>query len=98
MTSRTADGSADDADYRAIVAENLAEAGLPPNGSYGPQWASTDGTSAPRWPPESWATGRTRRSWTASSLAGSWSPLAESENDPFARASNVTVPGTTRPC
>ena len=32
------------------------------------------------------------RSWTASSLAGSWSPLAASESNPFARASNVTFP------
>ncbi|MGW1603963.1 non-reducing end alpha-L-arabinofuranosidase family hydrolase, partial [Streptomyces eurythermus] len=32
------------------------------------------------------------RSWTSSSLAGSWSPLADSESNPFARASNVTFP------
>ncbi|WP_030948672.1 non-reducing end alpha-L-arabinofuranosidase family hydrolase [Streptomyces sp. NRRL S-646] len=35
------------------------------------------------------------RSWTASSLAGSWSPLAASESNPFARASNVTFPAGT---
>lgn len=33
------------------------------------------------------------RSWTSSSIAGSWSPLAASESNPFARASNVTFPG-----
>ncbi|MFF4800465.1 non-reducing end alpha-L-arabinofuranosidase family hydrolase [Streptomyces sp. NPDC001351] len=32
------------------------------------------------------------RSWSASSLAGSWAPLAASESNPFARASNVTFP------
>ncbi|MFE4822202.1 non-reducing end alpha-L-arabinofuranosidase family hydrolase [Streptomyces sp. NPDC056704] len=32
------------------------------------------------------------RSWTTSSLAGSWTPLAATENNPFARASNVTLP------
>ncbi|MGW3037946.1 non-reducing end alpha-L-arabinofuranosidase family hydrolase [Streptomyces sp. NPDC001178] len=32
------------------------------------------------------------RSWTASSLAGSWSPLAASESNPFARSSNVAFP------
>ncbi|MFE4757696.1 non-reducing end alpha-L-arabinofuranosidase family hydrolase [Streptomyces mirabilis] len=32
------------------------------------------------------------RSWTTSSLAGSWTPLAATENNPFARASNVTFP------
>ncbi|AYN38118.1 1,4-beta-xylanase [Streptomyces dangxiongensis] len=38
------------------------------------------------------------RSWTTSSLAGSWTPLAASENNPFARASNVAFPsgGWTR--
>ena len=32
------------------------------------------------------------RSWTSGSLAGSWTPLAASEGNPFARASNVTFP------
>ena len=32
------------------------------------------------------------RSWTSSSLAGTWTPLAASESNPFARASNVTFP------
>ncbi|MGW2724856.1 non-reducing end alpha-L-arabinofuranosidase family hydrolase [Streptomyces sp. NPDC001492] len=32
------------------------------------------------------------RSWSASSLAGSWSPLAASESNPFARSSNVAFP------
>ncbi|MEU0179445.1 non-reducing end alpha-L-arabinofuranosidase family hydrolase [Streptomyces massasporeus] len=32
------------------------------------------------------------RSWTAGSLAGSWTPLAASEGNPFARANNVTFP------
>ncbi|MFI9423056.1 non-reducing end alpha-L-arabinofuranosidase family hydrolase [Streptomyces achromogenes] len=32
------------------------------------------------------------RSWTSSDLAGSWSPLADSESNPFARANNVTFP------
>ncbi|MFF9086658.1 non-reducing end alpha-L-arabinofuranosidase family hydrolase [Streptomyces sp. NPDC014991] len=35
------------------------------------------------------------RSWTAGSLAGSWSPLAASESNPFARSSNVTFPAGT---
>lgn len=33
------------------------------------------------------------RSWTSSSLTGSWSQLAASEGNPFARANNVTFPG-----
>jgi endo-1,4-beta-xylanase len=33
------------------------------------------------------------RSWTASSLAGSWTPLADTEANPFARSNNVTFPG-----
>ncbi|MFJ8363607.1 non-reducing end alpha-L-arabinofuranosidase family hydrolase [Streptomyces sp. NPDC093984] len=32
------------------------------------------------------------RSWTSTSLAGSWTPLAASESNPFARATNVTFP------
>ncbi|WP_369264166.1 non-reducing end alpha-L-arabinofuranosidase family hydrolase [Streptomyces sp. R35] len=32
------------------------------------------------------------RSWTTSNLAGSWTPLAATESNPFARASNVTFP------
>ncbi|MDH6214016.1 non-reducing end alpha-L-arabinofuranosidase family hydrolase [Streptomyces pseudovenezuelae] len=35
------------------------------------------------------------RSWTASGLAGSWTALAASEGNPFARASNVAFPGGT---
>ncbi|MHB9856779.1 non-reducing end alpha-L-arabinofuranosidase family hydrolase [Streptomyces sp. YIM S03343] len=34
------------------------------------------------------------RSWTSGSLAGSWTPLAASENTPFARAGNVTFPSS----
>jgi hypothetical protein len=33
------------------------------------------------------------RSWTSTSLAGSWSPLAANEDSPFARHNNVTFPG-----
>lgn len=29
------------------------------------------------------------RSWTSSSIAGSWGPLAATENNPFAHANNV---------
>ncbi|MDN0196367.1 non-reducing end alpha-L-arabinofuranosidase family hydrolase [Streptomyces sp. S.PNR 29] len=32
------------------------------------------------------------RSWTSGSLAGSWTPLAASESNPFARSNNVTFP------
>ncbi|MES4907733.1 non-reducing end alpha-L-arabinofuranosidase family hydrolase, partial [Streptomyces sp. NPDC000395] len=32
------------------------------------------------------------RSWTSSSIGGSWTPLAASENNPFARASNTAFP------
>ncbi|MEV0741461.1 non-reducing end alpha-L-arabinofuranosidase family hydrolase [Streptomyces sp. NPDC050549] len=32
------------------------------------------------------------RSWTSSGLAGSWTALAASDSNPFARASNVTFP------
>jgi len=32
------------------------------------------------------------RSWTAPSIAGSWTALADSESNPFARANNVTFP------
>ncbi|MDQ0753237.1 endo-1,4-beta-xylanase [Streptomyces africanus] len=35
------------------------------------------------------------RSWTSNSLAGSWSPLAASEGNPFAKSSNVTFPAGT---
>lgn len=34
------------------------------------------------------------RSWTSSSITGSWTPLAASESNPFARANNVTFSGT----
>lgn len=37
------------------------------------------------------------RSWAASSLAGSWSPLAASESNPFAKSSNVTFPPVPGP-
>jgi endo-1,4-beta-xylanase len=33
------------------------------------------------------------RSWTAHGLTGSWVPLADTEDNPFARWSNVTFPG-----
>ncbi|MET1075939.1 MAG: non-reducing end alpha-L-arabinofuranosidase family hydrolase [Umezawaea sp.] len=33
------------------------------------------------------------RSWTSTSIAGSWTALADSESNPFARANNVTFPG-----
>jgi hypothetical protein len=32
------------------------------------------------------------RSWTSTSIAGTWTPLAATESNPFARASNVTFP------
>ncbi|WP_217214672.1 non-reducing end alpha-L-arabinofuranosidase family hydrolase [Streptomyces sp. AC550_RSS872] len=32
------------------------------------------------------------RSWTSGSLAGSWTPLAASESNPFARSNNVAFP------
>lgn len=32
------------------------------------------------------------RSWTSGSIAGSWTPLAASESNPFARANNTTFP------
>jgi hypothetical protein len=34
------------------------------------------------------------RSWTSTSLAGTWTGLADTEANPFARASNVTFDGT----
>ena len=35
------------------------------------------------------------RSWTAGSLAGSWTPPAASGGNPFARADNVACPSGT---
>lgn len=32
------------------------------------------------------------RSWTSGSIAGTWKPLADTEDNPFARASNVAFP------
>jgi hypothetical protein len=34
------------------------------------------------------------RSWTASGIAGTWTPLADTETNPFARSNNVTFDGT----
>ncbi|MFE9028318.1 non-reducing end alpha-L-arabinofuranosidase family hydrolase [Streptomyces iakyrus] len=36
------------------------------------------------------------RSWTSGSLAGSWTHLAASESNPFARANNVSFPSPAR--
>lgn len=37
--------------------------------------------------------GRYFRSWTSTSIAGPWTPLADSNANPFAAASNVSFPG-----
>lgn len=34
------------------------------------------------------------RSWTSSSLTGTWTPLADTESNPFARSTNVAFDGT----
>ncbi|KOU55676.1 glycoside hydrolase [Streptomyces sp. MMG1533] len=34
------------------------------------------------------------RSWTSSSITGTWTPLADTEANPFARSNNVTFSGT----
>ncbi|GGW83204.1 hypothetical protein GCM10010383_09690 [Streptomyces lomondensis] len=34
------------------------------------------------------------RSWTSNSIAGRWTPLADTESNPFARANNVAFSGT----
>lgn len=34
------------------------------------------------------------RSWTSTSITGRWTPLADTESNPFARANNVTFSGT----
>ncbi|MDP4507769.1 non-reducing end alpha-L-arabinofuranosidase family hydrolase [Nonomuraea turcica] len=34
------------------------------------------------------------RSWTSTSIGGTWTPLADTESNPFARANNVTFDGT----
>lgn len=33
------------------------------------------------------------RSWTAKGITGAWTPLADTESNPFARSTNVTFPG-----
>ncbi|MER6013238.1 non-reducing end alpha-L-arabinofuranosidase family hydrolase [Streptomyces bluensis] len=63
-----------------------------------PKRRSQDGTSEPPWPPASWATARTPRSWTASSKLGHARERDEVghhravRSNPFARANNVSFP------
>jgi endo-1,4-beta-xylanase len=37
---------------------------------------------------------RTSTTWTANGITGNWTPLANTETNPFARSTNVTFPTT----